>query len=62
MKAILAEAQKSIVMLQGQYADALQALVVAQAGDTNPAANQQQASANSIQQFAALQQPLGADC
>jgi len=61
VKAILAEAQKSIVMLQGQYADALQALVVAQAGDTNPAANQQQASANSIQQFAALQQPLGAD-
>jgi len=56
VKAILAEAQKSIVMLQGQYADALQALVVAQAGDTQPAA-----SGNTIQQFAALQQPLGAD-
>merc|ERR1719401_273011 len=32
LRAILAEAQKNIVQLQGQYADALRALVVAQAG------------------------------
>jgi len=58
VKAILAEAQKNIVQLQGQYADALQALVVAQAGvavDTKP-----QEPASSIQQFASLGAfPLG---
>lgn len=37
VKVILAEAQKNIVQLQSQYADALQALVVAQAGNAGGA-------------------------
>lgn len=49
VKAVLAEAQKNIVQLQGQYADALQALVVAQAGGSD--ASKQQAP-STIQQFA----------
>jgi len=56
VKAILGEAQKNIVQLQGQYADALQALVVAQAGGS--ADQQQEAPANSIQQFAGLNTDL----
>jgi len=63
VKAILGEAQKSIVQLQGQYADALQALVVAQAGgsDASKAQAQAQAPTNTIQQFAGLgANPLGA--
>jgi hypothetical protein len=60
VKAILGEAQKSIVQLQGQYADALQALVVAQAGGTDTS-KQQIGPANYIQQFAGLDaNPLGA--
>lgn len=54
VKAILSEAQRNIVQLQGQYADALQALVVAQAGGSDAA--KPQAPASSIQQFAGLGQ------
>jgi len=58
VKAILSEAQKNIVQLQGQYADALQALVVAQAGGSDAVKPQDPAS--SIQQFAGLgADPLG---
>merc|ERR1719408_767796 len=58
VKSILGEAQKNIVQLQGQYADALQALVVAQAGGSEAA--KPQAPASSIQQFAGLgANPLG---
>lgn len=57
VKAILGEAQKSIVQLQGQYADALQALVVAQAA--GPDASKQQ-PANNMQEFAGVgDNPLG---
>jgi len=51
VKAILGEAQKNIVQLQGQYADALQALVVAQAG---PQSAREPGPTNSIQEFAGL--------
>jgi len=60
VKAILAEAQKNIVQLQGQYADALQALVVAQAGGSEAVKPQALAPLNSIQEFAGLgSDPLG---
>lgn len=58
VKAILAAAQKNIVQLQGQYADALQALVVAQAGG-NVESPKLQAPTSSIQQFALGENPLG---
>lgn len=53
VKAILGEAQKNIVQLQGQYADALQALVVAQAGGS-PRLEAPSQPTNSIQEFAGL--------
>jgi len=60
VKAILAEAQKNIVQLQGQYADALTALVVAQAGGQDTVKPQAPAPLNSIQEFAGLgSDPLG---
>jgi hypothetical protein len=40
LRAILAEAQKNIVQLQGQYADSLRALVVAQSGADEAVAQQ----------------------
>jgi hypothetical protein len=45
LRSILAEAQKNIVQLQGQYADSLRALVVAQAGGDSEATSQQKAAA-----------------
>jgi hypothetical protein len=55
VKAILGEAQKNIVQLQGQYADTLQALVVAQAGGQD-ASKQADTAVTNIEQFA---NPLG---
>jgi len=52
VKTILKEAQNNIVQLQSQYADALQALVVAQAGGSG--ASTPIAPPSSIQQFAGL--------